>query len=377
MKDHDNFCYEIFKNIAVWSKNGKIDYNPCSFYSGFIKQTDQVELDKVWNQTEHRDIMSQSQNNIPIPGCRACNKADQSGLPSRRQGSKQLYENYHQDVNISLDGPQGLDYSVGNLCNLKCMICGPDNSTAWIPDFKKLNPTVKIEQYNKNYQVVMSNPELLKNIKSIHFHGGGEPLLSSHHLELLTTIKQVKGLADVRVFYNTNGTVRASDQELAMWEECKLVELYFSIDDVGNRFNYQRTGADWIKVQENLEWYKQSMPHNHMFNINCVWGYLNLYYLNELVDWYKNNFATNRYGDPTNLIFQKAIGNFSINHVSLNIHKQLLDRFEDYPELCELINSLTIDNYKDHSNFIQHVSQIDRIRGNQFNDICPEWGNLL
>jgi MoaA/NifB/PqqE/SkfB family radical SAM enzyme len=377
MKENDYFCYEIYKNIAVWSKNGKIGYNPCSFFNGYIKETDRIDLGDVWHQKEHKSIMLQVETNQPVPGCRTCYGAEKSGLVSRRIGSKQLYEEFHQDTELDLSGPQGMDYSVGNLCNLKCIICGPENSTAWVPDYQKLNPGAPIEKYNKNFQLTLSDTKFLKNITSIHFHGGGEPLLSNHHIELLTKVKEAKGLSDVRVFYNTNGTVRASDQLMSLWEECKLIELYFSIDDVGNRFNYQRTGADWTKVQENLEWYKQSMPHNHMFNINCVWSYLNLYYLNELVDWYKTYFVSNRYGDPTNLIFQKAIGRFSINHISMNVCKQLLDRFDNYPELCALVNSLTIDNHRDHSNFLYHVNRIDDIRGNQFKDLCPEWRNLL
>ena len=50
---------------------------------------------------------------------------------------------------------------------------------------------------------------------------------------------------------------------------------------------------------------------------------LNLFYLNELCDWYKENFANNRYGDPTNLIFQKAIGKYSLNHVSADAYNIL------------------------------------------------------
>lgn len=377
MKDSDYFCYEIYKNVAIWSNNGKIGYNPCSFFSGYIKESDRIELEDIWNQKEHRSIMMQVENNTPIPGCQTCYNAEKAGLESRRQGSKRLYEEFHGDANIELSGPQGIDYSVGNLCNLKCMICGPTNSTAWVPDYQKLNPGRPIEKYNKNYQLKLSSPKFLENVKSIHFHGGGEPLLSDSHIELLMRVKEVKGLGDVRVFYNTNGTVTASDQLLALWEECKLIELYFSIDDVGQRFDYQRSGANWDSVQKNLQWYKESMPHNHMFNINCTWGYLNLYYLNELVDWYQENFSANRYGDPTNLVFQKVIGKFAINHVSASAQDMLVDRFKNYPGLIALVKSLKVVDHADHGIFWDYVNRIDSIRGNSFKTLCPEWSDLL
>jgi hypothetical protein len=363
--------------VAIWSNNGKIGYNPCSFFKGYIKESDRIELDDIWNQKEHRNIMMQIENNIPIPGCQACYNAEKSGLESRRQGAKRLYEEFHNDPNIELSGPQGIDYSVGNLCNLKCMICGPKNSTAWVPDYQKLNPGIVIEKYNKHYQLKLSNPKFLENVKSIHFHGGGEPLLSDSHIELLMRVKETKGLGDVRVFYNTNGTVTASDQLLALWEECKLIELYFSIDDVGQRFDYQRSGANWDSVQKNLQWYKESMPHNHMFNINCTWGYLNLYYLNELVEWHQENFFANRYGDPTNLVFQKVLGKFSINHVSAATQDILVDRFKNYPSLIALVKSLKVVDQTDHGIFWDYVNRIDSIRGNSFKTLCPEWSDLL
>ena len=363
--------------MAIWSNNGKIGYNPCSFFKGYIKESDRIELEDIWNQKEHRTIMMQIENNIPISGCQACYNTEQSGLESRRQGAKQLYEEFHNDTNIELSGPQGIDYSVGNLCNLKCMICGPTNSTAWVPDYQKLNPGKSIEKYNKNYQLKLSSPKFLENVKSIHFHGGGEPLLSNSHVELLMRVKEVKGLGDVRVFYNTNGTVTASDQLLALWEECKLIELYFSIDDVGQRFDYQRSGANWDSVQKNLQWYKESMPHNHMFNLNCTWGYLNLYYLDELVNWHQSNFATNRYGDPTNLLFQKAIGKFSLNCVSTKVYNAIINKFQRYPNLTALVDSLQINNEASHQLFWKHVNAIDNIRGNNFKILCPEWSAML
>jgi hypothetical protein len=231
-------------------------------------------------------------------------------------------------------------------------------------------------QYDKFNQLEVHDTELLQNIKSVHFHGGGEPFLTENHLRLLQKIKQSKGLADVRVFYNTNGTQRVSDEILKLWEECKLIELYFSIDDVGPRFNYQRTGADWTEVVGNLQWYYNNMPHNHMFNINCVWGYLNLFYLNELTDWYQQNFATNRYGDPTNLIFQQAIGDYKITHWSQEAQSRSAKKFENHPELIKLINTLSISDNA-HNHFWNTISRLDNIRNTDFKVLCPEWSELL
>jgi hypothetical protein len=377
MHNKKYFCYEIYKNLAVWSNNGNIGYNPCSYFNGYIKESNQLILDEVWHKKEHRSIMTQVENDIPISGCQRCYNEENNNLESRRLGSKDLYENFHSDTNIDLDGPQGLDYSVGNLCNLKCVICGPQSSTAWVPDYQKLYPTRPITQYSKNNQLIIQNSDFLKNLKNIHIHGGGEPLLSNNHIELLKKVKEAKGLSDVRVFYNTNGTVKVSDEVLKIWEECQLIELYFSIDDIGERFEYQRTGAKWKEVQSNLKWYSSSMPHNHMFNINCAWGYLNLFYLDELVDWHKENFSSNRYGDPTNLLFQKVAGKFGINTIRPDTYVALSNKFQNYPQLIKLVNSLVVDPNANHQKFWETVTSLDNIRNNSFKKYCPEWSNLL
>lgn len=379
LKKHKHFCYEIFKNISVWSLNGRLAYNPCSFSRGCSKITDGFNLSEVWFSDERQTIKDRVLQDEPIAGCQNCYDLESNGLRSRRQTSIDLYEQYHRDTDLFLDGPTSLDYSVGNLCNLKCMICGPGNSSSWIPDYQKIWPLEDVSQfyYEKHNQIEIDDPSVLKNIKTVHFHGGGEPLMSAAHINLLSRIEEIKGLSDVRVMYNTNGTLRVSADVLKLWEKCRLIELYFSIDDIGPRFEYQRTNASWAEVQDNLRWYYHNMPHNHMFSINCVWGYLNFYYLDEILQWHQQNFSTNRFGDPTNFIFQKALGHFGLDTISDRARNVLQSKFQKYPSLLALVDSLKTDNSNSHAEFWKHVCSIDKVRGRDFRILCPEWSELL
>jgi hypothetical protein len=378
MKDKKYFCYEIFKNIAVWSTNGRVGYNPCSLYDGYFETSDQINLTQAWNSDGRKKIIDLVDQDKPIAGCQRCYADEEKGLVSRRLHTKESYETWHKDINIDLTGPQGLDYSVGNLCNLKCIICGPHNSTFWIPDYQKLfpNKNIKVFKYQKSEQIEITSDDTLNNVLSLHFHGGGEPLLSDAHVNLLKKIKSIKGLADVRVFYNTNGTTTVNDEILALWEECKLIELYFSIDDINSRFEYQRPGKTFVSIEQNLQWFYKNMPHNHMFNVNAVWSYLNFYYLDQLTDWCQENLKTNRYGDTVNLIFQTAIGITQLVHVSEPIYNMLLDKFQGHPELIKLVKSLTISD-RDHRSFLNWIEKIDQIRNQKFVQVAPEWAKLL
>ena len=376
IKSQPGFCYEFFKNQAFWSTRTGVGYNPCSFYDGFIA-TD-VDPQTAWYGVEHKELIKDISNGKLIEGCAACYRAEKAGLVSRRISSIDLYENYLQETDIDPQPPTAIDYSVGNLCNLKCTICNPSNSSKWIDDWAQLFPDKNLDHYRfrKNQYITIDDLEYLSNIKIVHFHGGGDPLLSDAHINLLRNIKQSKGLSDVRVFYNVNATNRVTQEVLELWSECRLVELYFSIDDIGNRFEYQRTGASWEHTVETINWFYNNMPVNHMFKINCTWGYLNLYYLDELYRWHKENFAENRLGDPVDLIFQKCLGAYSLDWVSAKTMQMLQDKFMDTPEIFNLLSILEVKETP-HTEFWDIVSRTDIIRNLNFRKLCPEWSVLL
>jgi len=377
MKNKPGFCHEIFKNIAFWSNADGVAYNPCSFYNGFVDSN--ISADHAWNGPNHKKIIDIVDQGKLVPGCSECYREESAGRKSRRRASAELYDVFNEsDSDNIASGPSGLDYSIGNWCNLKCVICGPHNSSSWISDYQKMYPEQKVVSFvNRKSNVLEINDDnFLSNIKSLHFHGGGEPLLGQAHVRLLERVDKVKGLSDVRVFYNTNGTVIVDDSILNLWSKCRLVELYFSIDDIGTRFDYQRTGAHWHQVVENIKWYYNNMPHNHMFNINCVWSYLNLFYLDELYNWYQDNLLTNRYGDPCNLIFQKAIGDFGITHLEPAVLEMIRNKFKNIPNLLLLLNNIEQNNLP-HTAFWSSIEKIDNVRGTSFRNICPEWSAYL
>ena len=276
-----------------------------------------------------------------------------------------------------------LDISVDNLCNLRCLICGPNNSTAWIPDYQKLFPSIDIShlKFRRNEQINVDESVINGNIKRVHFHGGGEPLLSDYHLKFLKLLKKHKKLSDVYVFYNTNGTVKVSDEILDIWSECRLVELYFSIDDIGPRLEYQRPGISWIELQDNLLWYREHMPSNHMFKINCVYSYLNFYYLNDLYRWYQKFFIMNRLGDPTEFILQKVTENsqydLRLQELTLVQYETIKNKFNSSAVLTNLLSNIKISEHVNHKSFLQTIHKFDSIKTKKYFESHNEWMNLL
>ena len=63
-------------------------------------------------------------------GCFRCKEDEEKNLHSKRQ--------FYQDIELKQPDDFMIDISMGNYCNLKCRMCGPNNSTSWNSDFKFL-----------------------------------------------------------------------------------------------------------------------------------------------------------------------------------------------------------------------------------------------
>ena len=302
-----NTCLDIYKNLNILIKDEGVYVSPCCLhYPG-----DKVQTIDFENNKHLKDIRAQvKQNQWPKTCIESCFAQEKQNKISRRLGSNRWYKD--QDIHDTDVDLIRIDYWVGNGCNLACAICGPDFSTSWK---KELNlPMVKRKSaINKQWE----NLDLPK-LKFIHFNGG-EPLLSKEHVKFL---EHVPYPGQVHIFYNTNGTVRPTKSLIQLWSTFKLVQLDFSIDDISERFEYQRYPAKWKEVKENLQWFIDTMPVNCMFGVNTAIGLLNQDTIVDLENWLDENFKTNRVTDPIEHKTQPVKGILSsIN----NNWKQILD----------------------------------------------------
>jgi MoaA/NifB/PqqE/SkfB family radical SAM enzyme len=208
----------------------------------------------------------------------------------------------------------------------------------------------------------------------VHFWGG-EPLMGDAHIKFLKELKEKNILKNCRIQYNTNGTHRVSEEVLSLWSEAHLVELYFSIDDIDERFNYIRTGADWDEVKSNLDWFKENLPSNHLLYVNVVWSYLNVYYLPELYNWFNENFNETLSGDPIKVNRQHAFGVCHVDTLTQEQYKHLEEKLSG-PEFKPILKEIKIGS--DISlKFKEYINKLDTIRNMNYRKTFPEWGALL
>ena len=284
-------CLDAYKNLNIQIVDNSVAISPCCLYP-----TTKINEIKFYSDPVLTTARQQWDIDTAPQGCYTCVLAEQLGNSSRRQGSNQWYtDNGHNNTKIEL---LRLDYWTGDACNLRCSICGPQYSSAWKEELKL--PIIERKQTINNTWKDLD----LSKLKLIHFNGG-EPLLSKEHIQFLIA---VPNKSQVVVNYNTNGTIKPSTQLLELWEEFKLIQLDFSIDDIGDRFEYQRYPAKWNNVVENLQWYINNSPVNCMFAVNTTVSILNQNNLTNLNDWLVQNFSTNRVSDPIEYRQQAVVG---------------------------------------------------------------------
>ena len=91
---------------------------------------------------------------------------------------------------------------------------------------------------------------------------------------------------NIKVHYNTNGTHYVQDAIDNIWPNFKTVELAFSIDDIGEKFEYQRYGANWNEVNQNITNYHKLASESWFASQVCMtFSAFNILSVGNLLEW--------------------------------------------------------------------------------------------
>jgi MoaA/NifB/PqqE/SkfB family radical SAM enzyme len=232
--------------------------------------------------------------------CKMCWEEEEAGRTSKRINSRVRLKELYDQVDWENDTPDQLwfiDLKLGNICNLKCRICGSWSSSKWAAEEMDYMRTgdkkthiaytwLKAGKWPEESPDFWENlKSLLPNIKYFEFTGG-EPWLIQEHWDLLEfAVKEGYG-KNIDIHYNTNAT-QPPTRLVPLLSKLGRVDIAFSIDNVGNRFEYERFGADWgqankiIDATHGLQMMYKNITTQLCFTINIQ----NVYYLDELLGW--------------------------------------------------------------------------------------------
>lgn len=263
-------------------------------------------IEEVFNSYQMRKTRLQMIAGEIPSSCVKCFKEEANGITSKRQWEtkewaqrldlKQIVKDTKPDGTVPVNIPY-FDLRLGNLCQLKCIMCSPHDSSSWIKEWKlqfpqyKNTDLIKDQGWDDNFDYtwyqkgsfIESMKTQAKYIKELYF-AGGEPLLIPEHYNILEFMVE-EGLAkNCALRYNSNG-LELPDKLFTLWNHFKEVRFNFSIDAYDKRNDYIRYPSKWKDVESNLKRLDLNTNNNTVINIACAVQLLNIPYIDELAEW--------------------------------------------------------------------------------------------
>lgn len=260
----------------------------------------ETPLSTIYKSEYMQDLRKQFRAGEQPKNCATCWDEEAVGRQSKRMSTFMRLPDLAKTVDWENDTPNQLkfiDLKLGNICNLKCRICGSWSSSKWAQEELAYTPQVnkkdhlaytflKQGQWPRESEAFWDDLRgLLSEVVYFEFTGG-EPLLIQEHFDLLQFAVTEGFAKNIEIHYNTNATVFPKEA-FAIWANFKTVELAFSIDNVGKRFEYERYGADWdiaCQIVQKANALRTEMP-NIKTQICLTANAFNIYYMEELCAW--------------------------------------------------------------------------------------------
>ena len=326
--------------------------------------------------------------------CRKCFREERAGRTSKRMHTLERLKHMlpTQDWTIDAKPLMFLDLKLGNICNLKCRICGSwSSSTFATEELNFINPDENRKE-NHHYKMLRQgawpreNPVFWAEIEKVVDHiqyiefTGGEPFMIQEHFDMLQGLVN-RGIADnIEIHYNTNGTQWPEGAE-EIWKHFKTVEIAFSIDDVGPRFEYQRTNAVWTEVEANIAKFRE-LRHRHQniqLQVCSTVNVFNITYLEELSHWIDQQCFDFVYWNMMHEAYY-----FSVSTLPESAKRVISQRLQlaqvnpnDRREFDRIIDFMNNGASLDGFILRMKVADLDRRRNQDLRTVEPEFAELI
>jgi MoaA/NifB/PqqE/SkfB family radical SAM enzyme len=352
----------------------------------------QATFDDIRNSEHMRDLRQSFLLDQQPATCRRCWAVEDSGGKSKRQYTLERLNHVvdQQTWTVEPSDLMFVDLKLGNICNLKCRICGSWSSS----QFAVEEITHSKQRDRDSFHNVMlrdgrwprDNPAFwqqmtdhMGELRYLEFTGG-EPFMIQEHFDLLKDLVK-HGYADqIEIHYNTNGT-QYPEMAPEIWRHFRHVEIAFSIDDLGDRFEYQRTNAVWSEVVANIDRFRKlrSESPNISLQVCSTVNIFNVFSLPELARW-------NREQD-FNFVYWNMLHDapeWSIAHLpqsAKDTAAELLLTAEvevrDHAEFQRIVRFMQQGQSWDGSELKRKIDQLDQRRQQSVATVLPELAQAL
>lgn len=371
-------------------------------------------LEEIWNGDTMKQVRRQVLSGERPEVCKPCFDLEDQGVESLRQrhingvipeARINLYpdalEALNEDYTMPFEFPT-IEIKINNLCNLRCRMCNPLDSTSWkdwdavVPFYKKENnylvPTVEklvdtpgkyIGPFDNSDNWWSSFEKLLPHFRRVEF-AGGEPLMDPHHYKILDMLKPYG--KNIEIKYATNGTTLGINGGRTIhdyWPYFRSVAVNVSIDGIHDVYDYIRSNSSFATVEENVKIF-QSFP-----NVSRVVGAFtaqagNILQAAECIDYFINTmnivFYSHRVSYPKCLsaqVLPQELKQLAIDRL-IDVDFRL-SKFENIKK-NPLLEKVTRQQIQDNINYLkandQHHLWKDFLEFNQRLDLSRKQGPI-
>jgi hypothetical protein len=371
---HDNFylpetfCAIPWHNIEI-KQNGVI--TPCCV-SQF--EAGNINIDTIDYTFNHK---FQNLRNALLSGnkpkeCKRCWDTEDQGITSIRQHNVKRLTDVLLTETIINPTIKSLDIKFQNTCNFKCLICGPESSSLHVQEQSKYNkiPITPQLKWSESQQFIDQINELLPSLTNIDMYGG-EPFLIKKFSEILKSAVNFGFAKNIRLHYNSNGSVWPGEF-IEYWKYFKEVDIHFSIDAIGDKFDYQR-GGTWKEVESNILKINDLRLPNLNISIMPSISILSVYYLDEVLAWAKKydfQLFASHVLDPAALSLRE------LTQPAIDIINQKFKN-SDWDEMQKILESINSAPASDGNKFQEYIAWYDSVRDTNFSDAHLEISNAM
>ena len=286
-----NICPLPWTHLEVDVNGGA---SPCCLYKGSVPGVKVYEqsLDSIQKHEYMQKLREKFKKGERPAGCQSCWQEEDAGKTSKRQNSiykmKKSLEDWTPNSEPVL---KFIDFKLGNVCNLKCRICGSWSSSKWAQEELDYGENPVALKNLKEGGWPKRNPQFFEDLKEDLKHveyfefTGGEPFMIKDHFKILMYCVEKGYAKNIDIHYNTNGTHLPPQEIFDLWAYFKHVEIAFSIDDIGEPFEYQRHPANWRQVSANLVKFKEMKTANMDFQICSTVSIFNVFNWSKIALW--------------------------------------------------------------------------------------------
>lgn len=379
----NTFCALPWYGIYV-GPNKKL--MPCCEFSDETTY-DYNQIKKYFTSKEIRNLRNDLLNGVKNKKCSTCWNKEKAGNESLRLISNNtiasvLGKEFHKQVeDPKVSNINTFDLTLGNLCNLKCVMCRPEESSQLLAE-ATLNPSLK-QFYKKDQSYDQSKYNWPKNNDFIKWCNkyspnlihlkmtGGEPFIIPWVDDVINKIPDVQKSKCI-LHFTTNLTV-FNKSLFNKFKKFKEVWLSVSCEGTGVTHEYMRYGHKWAEFKDILDKILQLQIKNLIVKINHVVQAPSYHSIINMTSFFDDR---NLLINPIKCTRPK---HFGLSALSEKCKEKFVAKTKHYKgfniKFIDYVRKLSIENMKQDKNLTNkcrtHLEFLDRARKNDYKQIIP------